>query len=180
MKSCLTRLLVSLHRTARLVYVLFAAVLATSRAASAQVPAPKPTCSFRACALVISPRWNGLALVRGPGGPQVANLNFFWPRDVSAALSSSQPVLGPSADSSLAEARRAVHVRRIGAVLTDGAALLGAVALVRTARAGRFRRSDGVITAASVAALGLSIPVHFAADGALSRAVWWQNAGYAP
>ena len=179
MTSSLSGLLASRRRTARLVYVLFAAALATSRAASAQV-APAATCSFRACALVISPRWNGLALVRGPHGPQVANLNFFWPRDLSAALASAQQAFGPSADSSLAEARRAVHVRRIGAVLTDGAAVLGAVALVRAARAGRFRRSDGVIAAASVAALGVSIPVHFAADGALSRAVWWQNSGYAP
>lgn len=169
-----------LHRRARVIYLLLAASLAISRPVSAQTPESTTSCGFRACALSITPRWNGLALVRGPHGPQVANLNFFWPRDVSAALTRTYSALGPSADSSSAEARRAVHVRRIGAVLTDGGAMLGVVALVRSARAGTIRRSDGVLAAASAVALGVSIPVQFAADGALGRAVWWQNAGYAP
>jgi hypothetical protein len=43
----------------------------------------------------------------------------------------------------------------------------------------RVRRSDGILLGVGGAALGLSVPFQFAADGALSRAVWWHNARYA-
>jgi hypothetical protein len=161
--------------------VLLAAPLAPVSSTAAQTPAaPAPTCTYRACALVIAPRWNGLAVVRAADGRQVANLHFFWPRDVSAALAGPEPALVPGADSAAAEARRAVRLRRVGAVLTDGGILLGAVALVRAVKARQLRRSDGLIAVAGAATLGVSIPVQFAADGALSRAVWWHNARYAP
>lgn len=161
-------------------YSLAGALFFLASAARAQAPVAAMTpCTYRACALSIAPRWNGLAIVSGTVGSAVANLNFFWPRDVSAALR------GPSldaigADSAVVEARRALRLRRIGAALTDGGAALGAVALVRAVNAHHFRRSDGALAAAGAAALGLGIPFQFAADGALSRAVWWHNARYAP
>jgi hypothetical protein len=135
-------------------------------------------CPYAACALGIAPRWNGLAVVRGTSGPQVANHHFFWPRDITAAFRSpSSPT--PGADSAFAQARRAVRLRRIGAALTDGGALVAAIGAAGALREGRVRRSDGILLGVGGAALGLSVPFQFAADGALSRAVWWHNARYA-
>ena len=135
-------------------------------------------CPYAACALGIVPRWNGLGVVRGTSGPEVANLHFFWPRDVTAAFRSSSP-LTPGADLALAQARRAVRLRRFGAALTDGGMLVAAIGGVGALREGRVRRSDGLLLGIGGTALGLSVPFQFAADGALSRAVWWHNARFA-
>jgi hypothetical protein len=53
------------------------------------------------------------------------------------------------------------------------------VAIVRAASAGRASRTDQVVGGAGLAALLVSVPLQFAADGALSRAVWWHNLRYA-
>jgi len=157
---------------------LLLAALAMPITIAAQAPVSRVSpCSYRACGLSISPRWNGLAVVRGAAGTPAATLSFFWPRDVSGALRGDS-IDASGADSAVAQARRALGLRRIGAVLTDAGAVLGAVALVRALNAGRLRRSDGVIAAAGAASLGVSIPFQFAADGALSRAVWWHNLRY--
>ena len=52
-------------------------------------------------------------------------------------------------------------------------------AAVRAAAAGHVRRSDGIVAAVGAGAFALSVPFQFAADGMLSRAVWWHNARYA-
>lgn len=83
-------------------------------------------CSYAACAIGIAPRWNGLAVVRGTSGSQVANLHFLWPRDVTGAFRGTSSVT-PGVDSTFAQARRAVRRRRIGAALTDDGALSRAV-----------------------------------------------------
>lgn len=134
-------------------------------------------CSYAECALSIAPTWNGLAMVRGVDGERVANLNFFWPRDVSRAMVGSDAA-ATGLDSAIAEGRRAVRIRRIAATLTDAGIVLATTAAVRAINAGSFRRSNGVIAGAAAASLGLSIPFQFAADGALSRAVWWHNLRY--
>lgn len=141
--------------------------------------APDSACSYRICALSIVPTWNGLAVARGAQGPRVANLQFLWPRDISAALA------GPGADvrgadSAAASAHRAVRLRRVGAALTDAGIVLAASAAIGALHAGRFRRTDGVAAGVGGAALALSVPFQFAADGALSRAVWWHNLRFAP
>jgi len=53
------------------------------------------------------------------------------------------------------------------------------VALARAASAGRAETNDRVVGGAGLAALLVSVPIQFAADGALSRAVWWHNLRYA-
>ena len=136
-------------------------------------------CAYVTCALNIAPRWNGLAVVRGANGPQLANLGFFWPRDVTASLRGPSHV-APGADSAAAQARQALRLRRIGAALTDAGVIVGAIGAVGALRAGRGRASDGVLLGVGGAALGISVPFQFAADGALSRAVWWHNRRYAP
>jgi hypothetical protein len=134
------------------------------------------TCSYRDCALGIAPTWNGLAVVRGSGGPRVANLHFFLPHDVSTALRGDPFALG--ADSAAATARRAVSLRRAGAALTDLGVVLTGVALASGLRAQRMRTQERVVGGVGLAAMLVSVPLQFAADGALSRAVWWHNMRY--
>jgi hypothetical protein len=170
--------------SAQLGVLLFGVVLIVPqpvRAQQAVARAPSVAaepCSYLRCAVSIAPRWNGLAVVRGPSGSQVTNLNFFWPRDVASSLR-GEPAGAVGADSAVAAAVRAVRLRRVGALLTDGGAALVAVAAVGALRAGHVRRQDGILAAGGLGALGVSIPFQFAADGALSRAVWWHNVRFA-
>lgn len=133
-----------------------------------------PSCTYRLCALTIAPTWNGLAVVRASSGERVANLHFFWPHDVTPALAGAD-ASAVGADSAAAHARDAVRLRRVGAVLTDAGIVLAASAAASAMRHGRLSRSDGVLAGIGGASLALSVPFQFAADGALSRAVWWHN-----
>lgn len=133
-------------------------------------------CSYRDCALGIAPTWNGLAVVRGAGGPRVANLHFFWPADISPALRGDPFARG--ADSAAASARRAISLRRAGAALTDIGVVATGVALVTGLRARRMQTAQRALGGVGVTALLVSVPLQFAADGALSRAVWWHNLRY--
>ena len=143
----------------------------------AQVPSSGDTaCRYQTCALVIEPVWNGLALTRGIDGPRVASLSFFWPRSVTAAMIG--PERGPAADSVGLYARRALRVRRRAALLTDGGLVSGAVAVAL--RLSGEPRQSAWFAIAGGAMLGVSVPLQFAADGALSRAVWWHNTRFAP
>lgn len=160
-----------------LLAVMTPAAAAAQSASDGVRAAARTGCDYSACALSIAPTWNGLAVVRGRGGERVANLNFFWPGDVSRAMVGSDAAAA-GLDSAVAEARRAVGIRRTGAALTDAGIVLAAMAAVRAIGAGKIRRSDGVIAGAGAASLALSVPFQFAADGALSRAVWWHNLRY--
>ena len=133
-------------------------------------------CSYHECALGIVPTWDGLAVVRGSSGPRVANLHFFWPRDVSVALRGDPLAIG--ADSAATGARRAISLRRVGAAFTDLGVLASGAALVSGMRAGRLRTEERVVGGAGVAAFLVSLPLQFAADRALSHAVWWHNVRY--
>jgi hypothetical protein len=143
---------------------------------SSPATATAPACSYAACALTIAPRWNGLAVVQGMDGRSVTTLSFFWPRDMGGALG------GPASPSDLRareDATGALRLRRVGAALTDGGLVLLATAAVRAVSAGHVRQSDAVIAGIGAGAFGVSVPFQFAADGMLSRAVWWHNARFA-
>ena len=129
------------------------------------------TCDYMSCALSIAPRWNGLAVVRGVEEHRVANLSFFWPRDFSGLFATP----GSQSDSAASQARRAVRIRRIAAALTNTGAVAVAVAGTRAIVVGRLRSDDAVVLGAGTAAIAVSLPLHFNADGALSRAIWWYN-----
>lgn len=144
--------------------------------ASARAQRPE-SCSYESCALWIVPRWNGLAVTRGPDGPDVANLGFFVPHSVTAALRSGAE--GAAADSASAYADRALWLRRVGAALTDFGAVVAGAVVVSAASRGRATATEKVAGAVSATLLVVSVPLQFAADGALSRAVWWHNARYA-
>lgn len=147
-------------------------LLAVSPAAAQTVAAPP--CTYRACALTIAPAWNGLAVVRASTGERVTNLHFFWPHDVTPALAGAD-ASAVGTDSAAAYARDAVRLRRIGASLTDAGIVIAAGAAASAMRRGRLSRSGAVLAGVAGASLALSVPFQFAADGALSRAVWWHN-----
>jgi len=156
------------------------AMLTVARAAGAQdagTSRAEGACSYRDCGVGIAPAWNGLLVVRGSEQRRMANLNFFLPRDISPVLRGDPAALG--ADSALTHAERSVALRRAGAVLTDVGAVAVVVAIVHAASAGKANANDRVVGGAGLAALLVSVPIQFAADGALSRAVWWHNLRYA-
>jgi hypothetical protein len=135
-------------------------------------------CEYESCAFTISPQWNGLAVVAGQTGTRVANLHFFVPRDITPVLAGSRgQAIG--ADSAAAYARAAIKLRRIGASLTDASGLLAVAGVISALSHHAVRRSDGILLGAGGGALLVSVPFQFAADGALSRAVWWHNVRYA-
>ena len=94
-------------------------------------------------------------------------LGFFIPEDVSRAFADDAEAVDV--------ARDAFRIRQIGAALTDAGVVLAATGLARAL----FRRDwDGLSTGLTVgggAALAAGVPFQFAADGALSRAVWLYN-----
>jgi hypothetical protein len=151
--------------------VLLATLALATPAARLAAQASAPECSYERCALTLEPRWSGLALVRGADRTRVGELGFLWPGDVRRALAGS--------DSALVFGRRAVVTRRVGAALTDGGAALLALGAVRALHDGRLRGPGARTAAAGFLLLGASVPAQFAADGWLSRAVWWYNARFA-
>lgn len=158
------------------------ALLTPGRFLAAQVPAGvarDTACSYERCALTIVPVWNGLAVVRGVTGHQVALLHFFLPRDVSGDIAGRDSSVA-GAERARAEGYHAVQIRRTAAAFTDGGALLLAVAGIGAMRAGHMRRQDAILAGVGGAAFAVSVPLQFAADGALSRAVWWYNRRFAP
>jgi hypothetical protein len=136
------------------------------------------TCSYSACALRIAPSWDGLGVVRGSTGQRVANLHFFWPMDVTDALRGPDASVA-GADSAAGHARRALHLRRVGAGFTDAGALAIGVAILRAIGAGHVSKRDQVIAGVGLGAFAISVPLQFGADGELSKAVWWHNLRFA-
>lgn len=164
--------------TLGLTLVLCTGMARAGRAQSVVPPSTvSPPCSYRSCALRIEPAWNGLALARG-NRTRAGNLNFFWPHDVTPVLRGGR--LSADADSAAAHAGRAITLRRRAAFFTDVGLALAAVGVTRAALRGRASRADETLAAAGLGALTISVPLQFAADGALSRAVWWHNIRYAP
>lgn len=131
-------------------------------------------CAYRSCALRIAPMWNGLAVVRGAETRRVTNLNFFWPRDITPDLL-GKDTTAAGVDSVAYYAKRAVALRTVGAGFTDLGALTLGVAALRALRDGRMTERDQILAGVGLGAVALSIPLQFAADGELSRAVWWHN-----
>lgn len=141
--------------------------VSVGHAADAESTSPD-TCTYRRCALAVLPAWNGLQLVRGENEEPVGRLGFFWSEDISPIFAGD-----PQA---LSYAKNAMRVRHNAALLTDTGAALLLVALI-----GGFIDSGNTDTYQALAIAGgisfaIGVPVQFAADGELGRAVWWHNA----
>jgi hypothetical protein len=117
-------------------------------------------------------------VVRGTASRRVANLHFFWPRDITTALR-GRDTSAFGADSAAAHAQRAVALRQVGAGFTDLGVLTIGVAILRALGSGHVSHRDQTVAAAGLGALIISVPLQFAADGELSRAVWWHNLRFA-
>jgi hypothetical protein len=128
-------------------------------------------CTYESCALGLAPRWDGLAITRGISQRPIANLGFFYPGDI-------RPIFADNPQA-LEAAEQAIQARTVGAILTDAGLVMLATGL---ARAGFQREFDGLSKALAfggAASIGVSVPFQFAADGYLSRAVWWHNRRFA-
>jgi hypothetical protein len=117
-------------------------------------------------------------VVRGSAWQRVTNLHFFWPNDIDDVFRGPD-ASAVGADSAAAHARRAVQLRWVGAGFTDAGALAIGAAVLRAIGAGHVSKRSQVIAGVGLGALVISVPLQFAADGELSRAVWWHNLRYA-
>ena len=139
-----------------------AALAIAARASGAQ--SPDSACTYARCALNIVPRLSGLTVVRGEREARLATLAFLWPSSVTATFALDS--------SAFAHARSATRRRMVAALLTDVGA---AIVVASGTHSPGAHRSTIVAGAALIAA---SMPVHFAADAELSRAVWDYNRAF--
>ena len=128
-------------------------------------------CSYQECALGLKPVLNGLAVTRGKSEEQVAVLGFFWPGEVSQVFAGD-----PQAQS---EARNAEAIRGTAAALTDAGIVMALTGIARSLFRRDWDKLSTTLTIAGGASLGVSVPLQFAADGSLSRAVWLFNRKFA-
>ena len=147
------------------------AFVLVARTAGAESTSPD-TCTYRRCALAVLPVWNGSQLVRGENEERVGRLGFFWSEDISPIFAGD-----PQA---LSYAKNAVRVRHNAALLTDTGAALLLVALIGGLADSSHSDTYQALAIGGAVAFGIGLPVQFAADGELGRAVWWHNARWAP
>ena len=144
-------------------------VVARSAVTAAQTP---ESCAYATCALGISPRITALDIVRGDGQARVGSLSFVWPRATLVRAFDGDARALPLA-------RQSVRTRRVAAVLTDVGAVLVAGAATHAALVHGDRRWSAGVAGLGAGAIAISVPVQFAADAQLSRAVFEFNRRYA-
>lgn len=138
---------------------------------SAQRTTTDANCTYQTCALGLRPVMDGLAITRGVTERQVGVSSFFWPNDVAPLFAAN--------DSAFEAATEAVRIRTIAAILTDAGIALFAAGVGRAAFQRDFDGLSVTLAGLGLASLGVSVPFQFAADGYLSRAVWWHNTRFA-
>lgn len=144
-------------------------VVAAASPATAQVGAVSPAgaaCDFTRCGLGLLPRLTGLDVVRGADETPVASLGFLRAGDVRPAFA------GDTA--AVRHAVMAMRLRRAGAALTT-LGIAGAAAAVWRGALSHDRAGSAAFAAAGATLFAVSVPVQFAADAELSRAVWIYN-----
>jgi hypothetical protein len=151
----------------RATFAALALLLTTSGLTPMHAQTPDAACSYSRCALGIIPRLSSLDVVRGDREERVGSLSFLFPHDVRGAFAGSAPAQR--------HAERALSLRRVAAVLTTVGGVLAASGVVRAAATRSGRPLSVAAAGVGVAAFSVSVPVHFAADAELSRAVWDYN-----
>ena len=136
----------------------------------AQQRAPA-NCTYQNCALGLSPVWNGIDVTRGDDQVRITSLGFFFPQDVTRAFRDDPEAVDV--------ARDAFRIRQAAAVLTDAGLVLTATGLARALFQRDFDTLSTALTVVGGISLAGSVPLQFAADGALSRAVWLYNRRFA-
>ena len=128
-------------------------------------------CSYQQCALGLAPVWNGLAVTRGDSERHAATLSFFLPADIRRTFEGDREAIDVATD--------AINIRRAAAVFTDAGLVLLATGLARAAFQREFDKFSRVLTVTGGVSLAAGVPLQFAADGLLSRAVWLYNRKFA-
>jgi hypothetical protein len=144
-----------------------AAIGLSFAARSALAQGPDSTCRYEYCALSIAPRLLALDVVRGVREERVASLAFLFPARVTSVFAGNE-----------AAEQRATHafrLRRVAAVLTDVGAIVVASAGSHAVATAHRRGASVTLSGVGLAIIASSVPIHFAADGELSRAVWEYN-----
>lgn len=169
---CRCARLVTMNRQINTLCAIAIAIASATSAGEASAQAGSdPNCTYERCALGLVPAWNGLTITRGESERVVGNLGFFMPGDVTSLFEGDPAALDAATD--------AVTVRRVGAVLTDAGIVLLATGLARAAFHRDFDTFSKALMLTGGLSLAASVPVQFAADGLLSRAVWLYNRRYA-
>jgi hypothetical protein len=145
---------------------ILSAMILVSIPASAQSRA-SANCTYQSCALGLMPVWNGLEVTRGDSQHHVAVLGFFLPQDISRSFADDPEAMGV--------ARDAFHMRQAAALLTDAGGVLVATGLARALFQRDWDKLSTGLALGGALSLGGGVPLQFAADGALSRAVWLFN-----
>ena len=151
----------------KMMVVLAALLAGAPEVLAAQAERAPANCTYESCALGLAPAWNGLAITRGIAQRQIAVLGFFYPDDI-------RPVFADNPQA-LEAAEEALRTRTIGAILTDAGLLLLGTGLARAAFQREFDGLSKALALTGGVSLGVSVPFQLAADGYLSRAVWWHN-----
>ena len=148
-------------------YIAFVFALSLAAApAVAQGRAPV-NCTYQECAVGLSPVWNGIDITRGDSQRTVASLGFFFPQDVTHAFKDDPE----AAD----VARDAFRIRQAAAIMTDAGLVLTATGVARALFQRDFDKLSTALTVVGGVSFIGGVPLQFAADGALSRAVWLYN-----
>jgi hypothetical protein len=154
----------------RNIILAFVFCAAVSIPVEAQQRAPA-NCTYQNCALGLSPVWNGIDVTRGDDQARVASLGFFFPQDVTRAFRDDPDAVDV--------ARDAFRIRQAAAILTDAGLVLTATGLARALFQRDFDTLSTALTVVGGISFAGSVPLQFAADGALSRAVWLYNRKFA-
>jgi hypothetical protein len=125
------------------------------------------SCTYERCGLNIVPRLSALDVVRGASEDRVGSLAFLFPRAVSVPFTGNEIAQR--------HAEHAFSLRRIASALTDVGVVLTVSAATHAVASARQRDAATAAAIAGGAVIASSVPIHFAADRELSRAVWEYN-----
>jgi hypothetical protein len=145
----------------------FAGLLAFTLVERAGAQLTDSSGAYDRCALNIVPGLFALDVVRGAQEAPVASLAFLVPKRVVRAFAGSEPAEQ--------HATHAFRLRRTAAVLTDLGLIVVVAAGSRAAVTAHNRSTTATISGIGLAMVASSVPIHFAADRELSRAVWEYN-----
>ncbi|HEX6574443.1 MAG TPA: hypothetical protein VF042_05680 [Gemmatimonadaceae bacterium] len=128
-------------------------------------------CSYQECALGLAPAWDGIEITRGDSQRRVGSLGFFFPQDITSAFAGDPEAVDV--------ARDAFRIRQAAAILTDAGIVLVGTGVARALFQREFDGLSTTLTAVGGVSFLGGVPLQFAADGALSRAVWLFNRRFA-
>lgn len=148
-------------------HLMLGSLLATGSSTAMRAQTGDSTCAFARCGYGIMPTLTALDVVQGSSERHVASLPFLWSKDVSHLFVSDAEAVQ--------HAQRAAKLRTAGAFVSSAGIALVVTGFVTGLGAGGSPRSTALFGLAGVGVLAASVPVHFAADAELSRAVWIYN-----